>query len=282
MEFPSLRYGNALKYDEMKSYKPIDDEAYKNHPVFPRLDEILNFYKMLSFSIFGFLTQGTRAICNIDSYLYSSVQGTIESIKEILKKGRINDAYALLRKYHDSSIINVYSNLYLCDNFSLENFIVEKIDNWLNGDEKLPEYRVMSQYIQKSEKFNELNKIIHKDDRYKEIRNRCNDHTHYNFYQNALFNDNEIYLKNRVEALNNFLHDIEHLFILHLAYIFHLNGHYMMASDYADYMDMGMTPPEGAQYYVAPFVQKVFDNFIKNKRPDLAEIIKSNTEMQLV
>lgn len=265
----------------MKSHKPIEDEEYKNHPVFSKLNKILNFYKMLSFSVFGFLTQGTNAIYNIDSYFYSSIQGTIESIKDILKKGRINDAYALLRKYHDSSIINVYSNLYLSDNFSLKNFIVEKIDNWLKGSEKLPEYRIMSRYIQKSMKLNELTKILYKDDRYKKIRNRCNDHTHYNFYQNALLNDNEIFLKNRVKALDIFEHDLEQLFILHLTYIFYLNGHYMMSSDYMDYMDMKMTPPKDSQYHVAPFVQEAFNNFVKEKRPDLAKIIKRNTKMKL-
>lgn len=267
----------------IKPHKPIDEEEYKNHPVFSKLDEILIFYKMLSFSVFGLLKQGAGATCNfnIDSYLYSSVQGTIESIKYILKKGRINDAYALLRKYYDSSIINVYSNLYLADNFTLENFAVEKIDNWLKGKEQLPEYRIMSQYIQGSEKLRKINEVLHRDDRYKEIRDRCNDHAHYNFYQNVLLNDNEIYLENRIEALSVFLNDIEQLFILHLAYIFYLNGHYMMSSDYTDCLDIGITPPEESQYYVAPFVQKAFDDFIKEKRLDLAETIRLSTEMKL-
>jgi len=135
-------------------------QAYKEHQVFSKLDEMIDFYKSLSFSIFRFMTQGTKAICNIDSYVYSSVQGTLESIKNILRNGRINDSYALLRKYYDSSIINIYSNIYLNDNFSLENFVVEKIDNWLQGKEQLPEYRVMSQYIRKSDRNKKLKKHI--------------------------------------------------------------------------------------------------------------------------
>ncbi len=227
------------------------------------------------------MTQGTRAICNIDSYVYSSVQGTLESIKNILINGRINDSYALLRKYYDSSIINIYSNLYLSDNFSLDNFIVEKIDNWLKGKEQLPKYRIMSQYIKASEKLKEINDLLYNDRRYKEIRNRCNDHTHYNFYQNVLLNDNEIYLKNRVSALTLFFKDLEQLFILHLSYLFFLKDHYMMSSDYVDSLDLGLPPEEGSQYYVAPFVQNIFDNIIKKNRPDIAETIKAQTEMRL-
>src|SRR5258705_747882 len=76
----------------------------------------------------GWVTQGTiGSVLNIDTYVYSSIRGTLDSIKDILIKGRISDSYALLRKYHESVIINVYSNLYLEDNFSIENFVVEKL-----------------------------------------------------------------------------------------------------------------------------------------------------------
>ena len=95
----------------------------------------------------NWISQGTKAITNIDTYVYSSIQGTLESIHDLLLKGRINDSYALLRKYYDSSIINVYSNLYLSDHVSIDNFIVSQIDNWRKGTETLPEFRIMSKYI---------------------------------------------------------------------------------------------------------------------------------------
>ncbi len=83
------------------AHKPIDDPAYQNHRVFLDLKEMAEFYKLFSFSVFSFITVGTGASCNIDSYLYSSIQGTIESIGLLIKNGRINDGYALLRKYFD-------------------------------------------------------------------------------------------------------------------------------------------------------------------------------------
>lgn len=257
------------------------DDTYKNHRVFTLLPEYADFYKSLAFSIFSFVTQGTRTACNIDSYMFSSIQGTLESIKNILIKGRISDSYALLRKYYDSTIINIYTNLYLNDNFNLENFVVEKIDNWIKGKEKIPEYRIMSQYIRKSEKLSEINELLYSDNTYKSIRDRCNDHTHYNFYQNMLYNDNEIYIENRLESLNIFSKDLEDICIMHISYLFYLNDHYMTSSDYIDSLECGITPEEGSQYYVAPFIQKIFKNVIKKNRMDLAEEIKSNTSMKL-
>jgi hypothetical protein len=258
------------------------DTSYKEHSVFNHLSEDAQFYKNLSTSVMGWITQGTiGSVLNIDTYVYASIQGTLESINDILIKGRINDSYALLRKYHDSVIINVYSNLYLDDNFNIENFVVEKINNWLHGKEQLPEYRIMSDYIRKSEKLAEVNALLYKDNTYKEIRDRCNDHTHYNFYHNLLLNDGEIYLKNRVGILNRFSKDLENLFILHITYLFYLKDHYMMSSDFMDGMDLGLVPEEGSQYFVAPFVQDIFDKVVKRNRMDLAMAIKRHTAMRL-
>jgi hypothetical protein len=256
-------------------------KEYLEHSIFNLLDYYIDFYDSLSFAIMGFVSMGTTAITNMDTYAYSSMRGTIESIKDVLKKGRINDAYALLRKYYDSTIINVYTNLYLQDNRSLENFIVSQIDNWLKGIETIPEYRIISKYIKDSPKLFAINKLLQKDDRYKKIRDRCNDHTHYNFYKNYLLNDNEIYNPNRIKYLNVFARDVEAIFIQHLAYTFYLNDHYMSSSDYMDCMEIGMQPDEDSQYWVAPFVQEVFDKIIKVKRHDIAEEIKQHTMMQL-
>lgn len=268
----------------IEEIKPEDrlGKEYTEHSIFEQLKYYSEFYGSLSFSIMNWSSMGTKAILNLDTYTYSSIKGTINSIAEILSKGRINDAYALLRKYYDSTIINTYTNLYLMDNFSIDNFIVEKIDNWRQGTDTIPEYRVISKYIKESPKLASINNLLNRDDRYKKIRDRCNNNTHYNFYSNILLNDNQIYNPNRIKWLNIFSKDIEAIFIQHMAYIFYLNEHYMMSSDYVDCLDLDIQPEEESQYWVAPFVQEVFDKIIKMKRYDIAEEIKKNTTMQLM
>jgi len=259
----------------------VTDKEYQNHPVFDDLERYIAFYERLSQSVFHWITVGTRAICNIDSYVFSSIKGTLLSIMEILRAGRINDAYALLRKYHDSAIINIYTNLYLEDKATLENFIVEQIDNWTKGVDQLPEYRKMYQFIIDSSSVAPITTLLFKDKRYKKIRERCNDHTHYNFYKNVLLNDSEIILIERVSALNEFRVDMRDLLILHSALLFFAKDHYMMSSDYVDALDCGMTPEPDSEYWVAPFVQKFFKQTIEKHRPDIAKEIKENTNMQL-
>jgi len=259
----------------------ITDKSYVEHAVFEQLSKFAEFYKNLAFSIMPFVSMGVRSIVNIDTYVFSSMQGTLESIGDILAKGRINDAYALLRKYYDVAIINIYTNLFLDDHFDVENFVVEKIENWRAGKEQLPSIREMNNYIQKSEKVANIYKLLHKDKRYSELRDRCNDNTHYNFYSNVLLNNNQIHLENRISILGRFNNDLENIFILHLSYLFYANGHYMMSSDYIDSLNVGETPEPNSQYIVAPFVQEIFNSVIKKSRMDLAMEIKSNTTMLL-
>lgn len=259
----------------------VSDQEYQKHPVFADLERYAAFYESLAHSVFGFVSVGTRAICNIDSYVFSSVQGTLASIQAILRDGRINDAYALLRKYYDSAIINIYTGLYLEDHVSIENFVVTQIDSWLQGRDRLPEFRIMSQYIRGSPKVAPITALLFADDRYRRLRDRCNDHTHYNFYRNVLLNDKEILLEGRGQALEEFANDLLDVLILHLSYMFFANGHYMMSSDHLDCLECGMPPEPDSQYWVAPFVQEIFEQTVKKSRPDIAATIKQHSSMHL-
>lgn len=259
----------------------VSDQEYQEHEVFSELDRYIAFYKRLADSVFSWVSQGTGALANIDSYVFSSIQGTLTSIRTILRDGRINDAYALLRKYHDSTIINIYSNLYLEEHFGIENFVVTQIDDWLKGKSQLPTYRIMSQYVRSSVRVSPITEALLADDRYKQIRNRCNDHTHYNFYRNVLLNDNELRLPYRERVIEVFSTDLRNLFILHVAYMLYAKEHYMMSSDYRDALECSMPPEPDSEYWVAPFVQEAFDFTVAKHRPDIATILKTHTSMHL-
>ncbi len=257
------------------------EPEYQNHTVFSDLARYVAFYRQLAESVFPWVEGGTTAMCNIDSYVFSSIQGTLESVQTVLRAGRINDAYALLRKYFDSAIISVYSCLYLEDHYSIDNFIVEQVNNWVTGRTRLPEYRIMSQYIRSSSRVASITMLLFADDRYKRLRDRCNDHTHYNFYRTLLLNDNEISIRGRIRTLDEFAADVRDVLILHVAYVFSIKQHYMASSDFVDCLDCGMTPEPNSQYWVAPFVQDVFDNAVTKYRPDVANAIKDRTSMHL-
>lgn len=258
-------------------------QEYKEHKIFKELEEYSKFYNSLGFSTFLWYQKGTEDITNFDNYIFSSMKGTIESISLILNHGKINDAFSLTRKYYDNVIINIYAILYLEDNHSIDNFIVDKINNWVKNKEKLPTYKEMSNYIRSSERLKGINNILFKGTYYKNMRQRLNDHTHYNYFQYMFYNDNEMgdLKNNRITFLEQLSIDIRNIFILHLTLLFTIKDNYMMSSDYTDYLDFGVNPPENSQYWVAQFIQDIFNNVIKKYRNDLFEEIKKSTYMEI-
>lgn len=270
-------------FEELANATEADRPEYKMHKIFSELDRAIQFYDQLDFSVMSFATMGTRSIINIDSFLYSSISGTLESIKAILEKGRVGDAFCLLRKYYDSCILNLYTNVYLENTRKDSSIFVKEILEWMEGKETLPhsDFRSMLPYLRSSGKSKEILDLIFTDDAYKQTRDRCNDHTHYNYFHTVLINDNKMRLESRIARLDDFLKDFENIFILHVSSLFYINDHYMMSSDYIDSLELGFQPQEGSQYWVAPYIQSLFTDYIDIKRPDLAAFIKKNTGMQL-
>ena len=257
------------------------DTKYTNHTIFEELNYYVNFYESLSNSVMSFATKGTTAIVNMDTYVYMSMRGTLESINLVLKNGNLNDAYALLRKYYDSVMINAYTNLYINQNSEIADFYVAEINDWLHGRQPLPRMSKMAKYLNNSLTLSELNEVINLDKRYQGIRGRCNDNMHYNFFALLLLNDGRVYVKERFHHLEQLQQDIRNVFILNIAYILTINEHYMMSSDYLDHLNVGMSPPENSQYWVAPFIQEMINKVILEKRPDILELLKRSTNMEL-
>jgi len=263
----------------------IMDEELKKHACFELLDECVEFYNGLSYSTFGYITGGITSKAeempvNLDSDIFLSISGSMKSIKRNLYGGQINDVYALIRKFYDVIIINAYEIILLKTEISIENFIVEKIDKWLKGKEKLPGFKKMNELIKECEDLKSINRIFSKDNRYKSIRDRCNDHIHSNYFQYMQLNS-KINVQNAkvyIEMINN---DLLDLLVLHFGYLFTLNGHYMASSDYIDCLEMYMKPEEDSQYWVALFVQNFFDKYIKARRPDISKEIINDTFMYL-
>jgi len=90
--------------------------------------------------------------------VFTSFRGTLESISATAKLGHLNDAYSLLRKFYDGIYINIYTILYLDDNYTFETFIVQEIQSWLNGTGQLPSTQAVSNYIRTHQKLTQLDR----------------------------------------------------------------------------------------------------------------------------
>ena len=94
---------------------------------------MMEFYDSISMSCFSFVSTGTHGITNYASYVYSAIEGTLDSITILLKNGRINDAYTLIRKLFDDILLEIYMDVTLKDKISIDNFFVEEVNEWIHG-----------------------------------------------------------------------------------------------------------------------------------------------------
>lgn len=238
-------------------------EAYLKRKVFEDLVYMREFYYSLSYRCYSFVSSGTKGIGNYASYVYSSIEGTLDSITTLLTKGRINDAYTLIRKLFDDILLEIYMDVNLKDKFCLENYIVEEVNEWIQGKHRIPKSVKILKYLETSKRTRNLYPLFGWDTYLKKNRELLDDSVHSNRFHLMLLNCNTVHIEDRERHLKNCEIVLNQLFLLHLSFIFHLSPYYLMASDYMDYMEEGLTPPKGSEAWIAPFAQDAFDKVIK-------------------
>lgn len=106
----------------------INRATYQNHPVFELIEHMKDCYDGLSYTCFSFIPPGTLGVANYASYVYTSQQTTLESIKMLLKAGYITDAFVLIRKLFDTALVDIYFDVVRKDKFDwIESLVVEDL-----------------------------------------------------------------------------------------------------------------------------------------------------------
>ena len=264
----------------MKIFKHKMPETYLKHKVFDDLKYMKEFYDSISMSCFSFVATGTHGITNYASYVYSAIEGTLDSITILLENGRINDAYTLIRKLFDDILLEIYMDVILKDKFSIDNFFVQEVNEWIQGKHRIPKTDKILKCLKESQRTKDLYPLFGWDTYLKKNRELLDDSVHSNRFKLMLLNCNTVYIEDRERHLKNCEVMLNQLFLIHLSFIFHLNSHYMMASDYMDCVEIGMTPPEGCENWIAPFAQNAFDQIIR-PHAEIASFIVSTCPLKI-
>lgn len=261
--------------------KPQFPEEYIGHQVFDEIKYMMEFYDHVSYSCFGFVPSGAPAMLNYASYIYTALQGTLDSIRTLLEIGRINDAIVLVRKYFDDVLVEIYTDVTRKDNYDWENnFVVKDVEEWITGKHRIPSLKKILSILEKSDSTKELYPFFGWDTYLKNYREYLDDSVHSNKFVRMVANCNNVFIPGREKYLNTILRVLRIIFTMHLAFMFYLNGVYFMASTYMEYKEVGETPPEGCESWPAKFAQEAFDKYIK-PRKELAEFIKANCSLDL-
>lgn len=254
-------------------------EKTQEHCIYSDLDKYIDFYDSLEYRLISFYPGGTEKFINVDQCIISCIKYILMSIKILLESKNISDAYALTRRYDDLIIINAYIDIRIQKNLSISSIVVEEIDTWVKKYKSF-DLNKMKAYIKNE--IPEFAKVfIENDNSHKEIRRRLNDYVHFNSLKCLLLNTDYVSSEEKSKILDIFRKDIRNLFIKHFILFFSINEIYMSSTDYIDEIEAGNLPPEEYLYYVAPFIEKTYENIIKKYSPQVAEEFKKNIKMKI-
>ena len=190
-------------------------ESYLKHKVFDDLKYMMEFYDSISMSCLSFVASGTHGITNYASYVYTAIEGTLDSISILLTKGRINDAYTLIRKLFDDILLEIYIDVTLKEKFSIDNFFVAEVNEWIQGKHRIPKTERILKCLETSEKTKDLYPLFGWDTYLKKNRELLDDSVHSNRFQQMLLNCCDVYIENRERHLKNCEIILNQLFLLH-------------------------------------------------------------------
>lgn len=265
---------------------------YYNHKLFSFLDKIYEFYMALSdrasdYTDGSFIT-GRFAF---NGNVYSSIGGTVESIKVLSYCGRLNDVFALLRKLEDATLIDLYKNILLKkeeENLVTSDIPIKEIlDNsvirtWTQATHQLMRNGELDKIKSKVKDVDAcLGDLLHIEE--KPFRQDCNNNVHYNSWSNFILNVWELHRVNGqgIKALDIIYEIISKIFAIHFSYTYIQHPEYYSSLDYLFALEEGREPIEGSQYYVMSIVQEIFDMYIKVEYKDVADYLISKDLMDL-
>lgn len=253
--------------------------------LFKQFESLESFIDNFSFLVFG----RDNIICK--NYVFflqrilCSSQATLGNIIECCKCFCLADAYTLLRKYRDDLFFSLYLVNY---DVNIKNGITKRmnkietnIEQWCKNNLSNLNISEVLATIGSSDRIKDAVRQFDLQKSFDQIGTQLNNYTHGNGY--SFYNSNVVWVdavdtEKQIKEIVSTAHYITVTFLFLLVLC---SPHYIMSTDYIDHLELGRTPPEDSQYWVAPFVVEFFKNNIGMIDENCYEYLKGNTCMDL-
>ena len=273
MELENLKLEGMVRQMEKVSwidevifvFEIIGENAYKH------MDNMLLFQKNTKIRL------GNRIL--------SSILKTFETIRFAVSQHSYSDAYVLLRKIRDDALLSLIL-IELVAKYNQESITQERSHNqkamteeqvaaWFESELKNTEkigYTKFMSYFRANEVISKFIACFY-EDKLKKWDRILNDHVHGNSYLS--YCDNNDYTDIREAEIKELAFGLTS-FILSMLIL--VDPSYIASSDYGDFYEQGLTPPDGSQYWVAP----VFVDYMKERMSsDEVEYLRKNRKYEM-
>ena len=240
------------------------------------INESIAFFEDLSDSIFDNGMIDTRFFPgNVGSIIFSAIANRLKTVGFAVSNGFLSDVYVLMRMIYEDIFTFLYLEVTMGDGRGEDG-----IRQWIQGKKKLQSLNVkqlLPYLVSNNGDIKKCFELLDVSGKYVAIKSYCNDYVHNNCLSNLILNTGHVTDgKGHYERLSEYL---EALKCLLFSAICILKPNYASSSDYMDHAELGLSPPDGCQYWVAPFMQKELDRLYRSNK-DLAEIIVGSSYME--
>lgn len=239
---------------------------------------------------FGFLSFGRDfVLCGRQVFslqmISTSFELTVGSIISCCESGCMADAYSLLRKYRDDLFFYLYIVVYdSYDKFEKKTQTVlkmeENIEKWIANNLNDLQIGAVLKDIGQYQRTKDAVQKYNLKSYFKTLGEKLNNYVHSNgvdFYNRNVNSFQEDALQRQLESL---LKDMSFITTTFLFLLTLCSPLCIMSTDYVDYLDCNMTPPEGSQYWVAPFVTDFFKKNVDLIDENCMKYLQENTSMK--
>ena len=250
-----------------------------------QLKEVENFVSNMGWLTFG------RDYLRCDEKCFSlqniivSLELTIGSIASCIENAVFADAAVLIRKYRDDLFFYLYILLY--DRQQKQGMpsaekMARNISKWLNNGLKNFDFKKdVLKTIEEDATFSKLFQEYDINGSLRHIGRQLNDFVHANKY-NCYNRNINAYSTDELKTLaEDVVSNMLYLTVCFVVLLILVSPLSVMASDYIDALDCNMVPPEGSEYWVAPFVEKFLSKNAKLIDDNCYGYLKNHTTMQL-
>lgn len=240
------------------------------------IDDNIAFYESVSFSTFDKIDT-IYFPANVASVIFLAIENRLRTLRFAVENTFVSDAYVLIRMIYEDIFTFIYLEVKKSD--KLED---DDIKQWIRGKKKLHSLRMpdLLQFLTKtSPEIKECLDLLDVPHKYKDIKKNCNDFVHNNSFANLLLNTSGAHIKAKETHYERMTAYLEALKSLLFASLCILKPYYAGSSDYIDHLELGLSPPEGSQHWVAPFMQEEFNRLLKSNKK-LAELIAKSSYME--
>ncbi len=133
-------------------------------------------------------------------------------------------------------------------------------------------------YLKNNVSINEVIKKYNLESEWESIRKKLNDYTHNNGRTFTRHNLIEIDSPDIMNCFNEIISRLEFIAAFFMILLIFIDPIMIGSTDYLDYLDCDLTPPDDSQYQIAPFVQDFIDEYINKLNPELKVFLKYNNK----